>query len=140
MGDRNIYALNGAGRGSEAGVRKVLGVRNAALLTTDLALNRTVGLCVVPAGFVVTGATTVISDVDTNGSPTHAFSVGILSTPALIHAIATTGQAGGTLTTLAAAGLYYKFPVDTEVFMTSTTAAATAAAGTITFQLEGYME
>ncbi len=140
MGDRNVYAANQAGRGSEAGSRKVHGTRAATILTTDLAINRTVGLCVVPAGFVVTGATTVISDVDTNGTPTHAFSVGIAGTPALIHAIATTGQAGGTLTTLAAAGLYYKFPADTEVIMTTTTAAATAAAGTITFQLEGYME
>lgn len=140
MGDRNVYQPNGAGRGSEAGTRKVLGVRNQAILTTDLAVNRTIGLCVVPAGFVVTGATTVITDVDTNGTPTHAFSVGIAGTPALIHAIATTGQAGGTLTTLAAAGLYFKFAADTEVILTTTTAAATAAAGTLSFQLEGYME
>lgn len=140
MGDRNVYARNQAGRGSEAGSRKVHGVRSATLLTTDVALNRTVGLCIAPAGFVVTGATLVISDVDTNGSPTHAYSVGITGTPALIFAIATTGQAGGTNSTLAAAGLYYKFAADTEVIMTTTTASATAAAGTVTFQLEGYME
>lgn len=140
MGDRNVYPLNQAGRGSEAGSRKVLGVRSAALLTTDLALNRTVGLCTAPAGFVVTGVSFVISDVDTNGTPTHAYSIGVSGTPALITAIATTGQAGGTNSTLAAAGLYFKFTADTEIIMTTTTAAATAAAGTCTFQLEGYME
>jgi hypothetical protein len=140
MGDRNVYPLNQAGRGSEAGSRKVLGVRAATLLATDVALNRTVGLCIAPAGFVVTGVAFVISDVDTNGAPTHAFSIGIVGTPALITAIATTGQAGGTLTTLAAVGLYFKFTADIEIIMTTTTGSATAVAGTATFQLEGYME
>lgn len=140
MGDRNVYPLNQAGRGSEAGSRKVFGVRGAAVLTTDLALNRTIGLCVVPAGFVVTGHTLVISDVDTNGTPTHAFTIGDAASANRLATTATTGQAGGTLTTLAATGLYYKFPADTEVILTTTTASATAAAGTITYQLEGYME
>jgi hypothetical protein len=140
MGDRNIYPLNTAGRGSEAGTRKVLAVRNAPTLAADVALNRTVGLLVAPAGFVVTGFTFTISDVDTGGSPTHAFSIGVVGTPALIAAIATTGQAGGTLTTLAAAGNRFKFGADTEIIMTSTTGAATAAAGTVSFELEGYME
>lgn len=140
MGDRNIYPLNTPGRGSEAGARKVLAVRNAAVLTTDLAVNRTVGLLVAPAGFVVTGFTFTITDVDTNASPTHAFSIGVSGTPALIAAIATTGQAGGTLTSLAAAGNRFKFLADTEIIMTTTTASATAAAGTVSFELEGYME
>lgn len=139
MGDRNVYPLNMAGRG-EAAQRQVLSVRSIPLLATDVALNRTVGLLIAPANFVVTGYTFIITDVDTNGSPTHAFSIGIAGTPALIAAIATTGQAGGTLTTLAAAGLYYKFAADTEVIMTSTTGAATAAAGTISFLLEGFIE
>lgn len=140
MGDRNVYALNQAGRGSEAGSRKVMSVRSAAILTTDLALNRTVGLVIVPAGFVVTSHTFVITDIDTNASPTHAFTIGDAGDTDRLATTATTGQAGGTLTALAATGLYYKYPADTEVFMTSTTAAATAAAGTITYLLEGYME
>ena len=139
MGDRNVYALNSTGRGASA-TRQVLAVRGASLLTTDLAINRTVGLLIAPANFVVTGVSFTITDVDTNGTPTHAYSIGIAGTPALLVAIATTGQAGGTTTTLAAAGLNYKFAADTEVIMTTTTAAATAAAGTITFQLEGYIE
>jgi hypothetical protein len=140
MGDRNLYALNQAGRGSEAGTRKVLGVRNATVLTTDLAVNRTMGLCTAPAGFVVTGHTLVISDIDTNGTPLHAFTIGDSASTNRLATTATTGQAGGTLTSLAAAGLYYKFTADTEIILTTTTAAATAAAGTITYQLEGYME
>ncbi len=139
MGDRNVYPLNGPGRG-DSGTRKVIGVRGATVLTTDLALNRTIGLCVAPAGFVITGVTTIVSDLDTNGTPLVQFTVGIAGTPALIHAAATTAQAGGTNTTLAAAGLYFKFAQDTEIIWTTSTAAATAAAGTITFQLEGYME
>lgn len=140
MGDRNVYARNQAGRGSEAGSRKVFGVRSATVNTTDLALNRTLGLCVVPAGFVVTGHTLVISDVDTNGSPAVVFTVGDAGDTDRLATVATTGQAGGTLTSLASTGLYYKYPADTEVYLTITTAAATAAAGTITYQLEGYME
>lgn len=140
MGDRNVYPMNQAGRGSEAGSRKVHGVRAATVLTTDLALNRTIGLCIVPAGFVVTGHTLVISDIDTNATPAHDFVIGDAADPDRFATTATTGRAGGTLTSLAATGLYYKFPADTEIVLTTTTAAATAAAGTITYQLEGYME
>jgi hypothetical protein len=139
MGDRNVYPLNGPGRG-DAGTRKVIGVRGAAILTTDLTLNRTVGLCVVPAGFVVTGHTVVVTDLDTGGSPAVAFTIGDAGDPDRLATAATTAQAGGTLTTLAAAGLYYKYTTDTEIYWTTSTAAATAAAGTITYQLEGYME
>ena len=140
MGDRNIYPLNTVGRGSEAGVRKVIPIRSAAILTTDLALNRTVGLLVAPAGFVVTGHTLVISDIDTNATPTHSFTIGIAGTPDLLATSATTGRTGGTLTSLAAAGLYFKFPENTEIVFTTTAAAATAAAGTVSYFLEGFME
>lgn len=138
MGDRNVYARNQAGRGSEAGSRKVLGVRAATVLTTDLALNRTLGLCIVPAGFVVTGHTVVVSDMDSGTAA--VFTIGDAGDTDRLATVATTMQAGGTLTTLASTGLYYKFPADTEVYLTMTTAAGTPVAGTITYQLEGYME
>lgn len=140
MGDRNIYPMNTPGRGSEAGSRKVISVRGAAVLTSDLALNRTIGLVVAPANFVVTGIRLVITDIDTNASPAHTFTIGDAADTDRLATTANTGQAGGTLTTLAATGDRYKFPADTEVFLTTTTAAATAAAGTLSFELEGYME
>lgn len=140
MGDRNVYLPNTPGRG-DSGNRKVIGVRSQPILTTDLALNRTVGLVTLPAGFVITGHTLVITDIDTNGTPTHAFTIGDSASANRLATTATTGQAGGTLTTLAATGLYYKVPADnTEIIMTTTTAAATAAAGTITYLVEGFME
>lgn len=140
MADRNLYANNTSGRGGESRVRKVLGVRNAPTLPSDVAVNRTLGLCIAPAGFVVTGYSLTITDIDTNGTPTHAFIIGDAADTDRLATTATTGQAGGTLTTLAATGLNYQFPTDTEVFMTSTVGAATAVAGTVTFNLEGYIE
>jgi hypothetical protein len=142
MGDRNVYGLNQAGRGSEAGARKVFGVRSAAVLTTDTAINRTIGLCTAPANFVVTGFTLVMPDVDSNGTPLHAFVLGDAALNNRLATTATTGQAGGTLTTLAATGLYFKYLADTEIILTTTVASATAQASAngLTFQLEGYME
>jgi hypothetical protein len=138
MGDRNVYSLNQAGRGSEAGSRKVFGVRSATVNTTDLAINRTLGLCVVPAGFVVTGHTAVVSDMDSGTAA--VFTIGDAGDTDRLATVATNMQGGTTLTSLAAAGLYYKYLADTEIILTMTTAAGTAVAGTITYQLEGYME
>ena len=53
---------------------------------------------------------------------------------------ATTGQAGGTNTTLAATGLNYEFTADTEIVWKTVAAAATAVAGTIQPRFFGYMK
>lgn len=140
MADRNAYLPNSAGAAGDARDMKTIGIRGQAILTTDLTLNRTVGLCIAPAGFVVQSFTFIITDVDTNASPTHAFVLGDAAVNNRLATTATTGQAGGTLTTLAATGANFQYQADTEIIMTTTTAAATPAAGTITFNLVGYVE
>lgn len=138
MGDRNAYVQPQVGSQGFARTMKAFGGA-VSLLTTDLALNRTTGLFTVPRGFVVTGIDVTITDVDTNGTPLVQFSIGDSGSAARLFAASTLGQAGGTSATLAAAGKFYEFPAETEIIMTCTAAAATAAAGTLTVLLFGYI-
>jgi hypothetical protein len=52
-----------------------------------------------------------------------------------------TGQAGGTLTTLAATGLLYQYTEDTDIVMTASTAAVglPTTAPTALITMEGYI-
>lgn len=139
MADRNAYGQPQTGNQGFARTMKMLGGA-AALLTTDLALNRTTALFVVPKGFVVTGIDVTITDVDTNGSPAILITIGDAGNAARFLASSNIGQAGGNSTTLAAAGKFYELTADTEIVLTVATAAATAAAGTITTYLTGFMK
>ncbi len=141
MANRNLYSQPQVGNQGFARTMKVLGTNGAqALLTTDLALNRTVGLFMVPKGFVLMSVIAVVTDIDTNGSPAVVFAIGDAVDDDRFITGATTGQAGGTNTTLAATGLYYEFPADTEIAWKTTTAAATAAAGTVNVFFTGFMK
>lgn len=139
MADRNAYGQPQTGNQGFSRTMKMLGGA-AALLTTDLALNRTTALFVVPKGFVVTGIDVTITDVDTNGAPAILITIGDAGNAARFLASSNIGQAGGNSTTLAAAGKFYEFTADTEIVLTVATAAATAAAGTITTYLTGFMK
>lgn len=140
MGDRDVYRQPQVGNQGFAGTMKRYGTNGAAaILTTDLALNRTVGLCRVPRGFVLTSISVTVTDLDTGGSPAIAFHIGDAADPDRIISAATTAQAGGTNTTLASTGVRYEFPDETEILWTTSTAAATAAAGTVTVDLFGYI-
>jgi len=139
MADRNAYTQPQVGPQGFGRTMKCLG-SDVALLTTDLALNRTTGLFIVPKGFVLTSLSVVVPDLDTNGAPALVFALGDAADDDRFITAATTGQAGGTNTTLAATGLNYEFTDDTEVFFKATTAAATAAAGTIKPRFFGYMK
>ncbi len=139
MALRNAYTQPQVGNQGFSRTMKCLGA-DVALVAADLALNATVALFVVPKGFVLTSLSVVVPDMDTNGSPTLAFSIGDAASAARFIATATTGQAGGTNTTLVAAGLNYEFTADTEIVWTTTTASATAAAGTIQPRFFGYIK
>jgi hypothetical protein len=139
MPDRNAFTQPQIGGQGFARTMKCLG-SDTALLTTDLALNRTVGLFMAPKGFVLTSLSVVVPDLDTNGAPALVFAIGDASDDDRFITAATTGQAGGTNTTLAATGLNYEFAEDTLIVWKSTTAAATAAAGTIKPRFFGYMK
>lgn len=139
MADRNAFTQPQGGPQGFARTMKCFG-DDIALLTTDLALNRTVGLYVIPKGFVLTSLSVVVPDLDTNGAPALVFHIGDAADPDRLIAAATTGQAGGTNTTLAATGLNYEFTEDTLILWTTATAAATAAAGTIKPRFFGFMK
>lgn len=94
----------------------------------------------IPAGMKVVDWTVDVDDIDTNGSPTAAFKIGVLNAGktdldtgnAIWKTGLTTGQAGGvarmdTLTAMRAGAT----AADRIVGIIPTTAAATVAAGTI---------
>lgn len=139
MADRNAYGQPQVGGQGFARTMKTLGGA-LAILATDLALNRTTALFVVPKGFVATGVYLAATDMDTNGSPTIALKLGDAGDDDRFVAASTIAQAGGSTTTLASTGLYYEFTQDTEIVLTASTAAATAVAGTVTAYLTGFMK
>lgn len=139
MGDRNVYREPQIGLPADAGSACVLG-GDFSLVTGDLALNKTVGLFIVPKGFCVTGVIVNVTDMDTGGSPALVFAIGDSGDDDRFVTGATTAQAGGTNTTLAATGLLYTFTADTEIMWKTTTAAATAAAGTAKVYLVGFVK
>lgn len=138
MADRNAYRQPQTGGQGFARTMKCIG-SDVALVTGDLALNKTVGLFVVPKGFVLTSLSVVVPDLDT-GTPALVFAIGDAVDDDRFITGATTAQAGGTNTTLAASGLNYEFTEDTEIVWKTTTAAATAAAGTVKPRFFGYMK
>ena len=137
MANRNDYTQPQAGLQGFARTGKVYG-RRVNLATTDLALNATVAGFVVPRGFIVTGIIAVATDMDTNGSPTLALSVGDAGSATRFLSSSTIGQAGTSTQTLASTGLLYEFTAHTEIVITASTAAATAAAGTLDLYLVGF--
>jgi hypothetical protein len=127
-----------AGGEGFARTRKVLGVASLAILATDLVTGGQVGAFIVPAGFVLTGINATIPDMDTGATLT--ISIGDAANNARLVAASTAGQAGGSITTLAAAGQYYAFLADTEILVTFPAGPVGATAGNITnFYLEGFM-
>ena len=110
------------------------------LATGALALNKTSALLMVPKGFVCTGIRFRIGDADSNGSPAHAFKIGDSGDDDRLIVASTTGQAGGEVTALADAGFLYEYTADTEVLLTTSTAAATAQAAAFKIALSGYMK
>lgn len=111
-----------------------------ALATGDLALNKTVSLFKVPANFTVVSAVVQVTDMDTNGSPAIAFSIGDSGSASRVVSASTAAQAGGAATINVAAITGYQFTAETEIVWTTTTASATPAAGTVTIYLIGYID
>lgn len=138
MATRTDFTQPQAGLLGEARTRKLLG-RRVTLLTTDLATGSVVEAFVVPAGFTVVGIIAVASDMDSNGSPTLAISVGDSGSSTRFLSSSTIGQAGTTTQTLASTGLLYAYTADTKILVTMTTGSATAVAGTLDLYLDGFV-
>lgn len=140
MGDRVAFKQPQAGARGFARTMKCFGA-DVDLVTGDLALNKTVDLMVIPKGFVLTSLSVVVPDLDSNGTPLLTFAIGDSGDDdRFIATGATTGQAGGTNTTLAATGLNYEFTDDTVITWKTAAAAATAVAGTIKPRFFGYIK
>ena len=122
-----------------ARTRKTFG-RTVTIGTADNVTGNTVGAFMVPAGFVQTGIIAVATDMDSNGSPAMAISVGDSGSGTRLLSSSNIGQAGTSTTTLASTGLLYKYTADTEILVTITTQSATAVAGTLDLRCEGYMD
>jgi hypothetical protein len=109
----------------------------------DIVLNDVIDLGILPANHTVVDAILIADDLDTNGTPTVALDVGIMSgTPgdttsvrtcgSEFFAAATTGQAGGVLRMTKKEGFLVKpTAADRSIGVKFQTAAATAAAGRI---------
>lgn len=128
-----------AGGQGFARTRKTFG-RVVALAAADLVTGNTVGAFVVPKGFVVTGIIAVSSDMDSGGSPALTLSVGDAASGTRYLSAATIGQGGTSTQTLASTGLMFENTADTEILVTVTLQPATAAAGTLVLELDGYMK
>ena len=139
MADRTAYTQPQVGNQGFSRTMKTLGAR-VSLLTTDLAVGKTTAAFVVPKGFVVTGLIAVASDMDANGTPTLTLSVGDAGSGTRYLSASTIGQAGTSTQTLASTGLLYENTAETEILITATAGAATAAAGTLDLYLSGFMK
>jgi hypothetical protein len=138
MAPRIAYTQPQAGPQGFARTKKVFG-GTVNLATTDLVTTAQTSIMKIPAGFTLQSIYAASSDMDSNGSPTLAFNLGDSGSAARFLSASNIGQAGTSTTTLAAAGSYYTFPVDTDIILQPSTNAATAVAGTLTCYLEGFM-
>jgi hypothetical protein len=139
MADRVAYTQPQVGNQGFARTMKTLG-GPLAVLAADAATGNTVQVMKVPKGFVATGVYLALTDIDTNGTPTVSVTLGDSADDDRFVTASTIGQAGGSTTTLAATGLYYEFTADTDIALKFGTGSATAAAGTVTTYLTGFMK
>jgi hypothetical protein len=139
MADRIAFGQPQVGNQGFARTMKTLG-GTVAILAADLVAANTVQVMQVPKGFVLTGIYLALTDVDTNGTPTVTATLGDAGDDDRFVVSSTIGQAGGSTNTLAATGLYYEFTTDTNIALKFPVGAATAAAGTATTYLTGFMK
>lgn len=138
MAPRIGYRQPQAGGQGFARTKKVFGGPALTLVAADVALNAQVAVLRVPKGFVVQSMSGTVGDLDT--AATLMLALGDTGNNARFLAANAIGQAGGALPALAAGGVNYEFPDDTDILLTSTVA-ATALGPTPTFfiLMEGYM-
>lgn len=109
---------------------------NAVTATYTVSSNPTAGdiiqMVKVPRGATVLDVTLTATDMDTNGTPTVAYTVGDTGDADRFITTSTVGQTGGVARMNAATGANYRYTSDTTIDITVGTASATFAAGTLT--------
>lgn len=138
MATRVAYTQPQVGSQGFSRTVKILG-GPIAITAADNVTGGFVALMRVPLGFVLTGVYLALTDIDTNGSPAVLVTLGDAGDDDRIVASSNIGQAGGSTTTLASTGLYYKYTADTDILLKIATQSATAAAGTVTCYLTGFI-
>jgi hypothetical protein len=138
MAPRIAYTQPQVGGQGFSRTKKVLG-GTVSLVAGDLALAAQTSIMKVPAGFTATNLYASATDMDTNGTPTLALSLGDAASLTRLLSSSVIGQAGTATSTIATTGAYYFFAVETDIILSATVASATAAAGTLTCYLEGFM-
>jgi hypothetical protein len=119
---------------------------HASVAVNALAANDVINMFPLPRNALVTGLTLKAdSQLDSNGSPTLTFDVGITGTTQLFMAAsALVGRAAGASfdTTMAAGGKLYKnlTGADLPVFVTAHASAATGVAGTLELEMNYFVE
>jgi hypothetical protein len=107
----------------------------SAALPNTLASGDTVGGPILPAGCVLLGVHLDSDKLDSNGSPTITWNVGISGTAAKFISASTVSQNGGVAPANVGGTVGYTPAADTQVIATVGTAAATKAAGTVRIAL-----
>lgn len=100
-------------------------------LTTSLASGDVIIGPSIPADCTLVDVSVDVSDIDTDGTPLVAFTVGITGTAAKFITTSAAGTTGGIERMNAVGCLGYTPTADTPVLVTMTASAATAAAGTM---------
>jgi hypothetical protein len=131
------YPVSGVGMGGRVSKHE----RGSFALTAALAINDTIALFSLPPRARVTGGFIKSDDLDSNGSPTITYNVGITGTANLFWAASTAGQAGTVDRNMAATGMDYITTAKTPVFLTVLAGPATAVAtGNIVVVIEYMVE
>lgn len=110
--------------------------RKVNIVAADLAAGGIVGMFRLPPFFLVLGAYGLVPDMDT-GTAALVFSVGDAASANRFLASSTAGQAGGTISTIAATGFAFPTYLETEVLFTVNTPSNVAAAGVLEYYLWG---
>ena len=137
MAPRKAYQQPQAGSMGFAHTKKVFGGPTLTLIAADVALNAQVAVFRAPAGFLVQTMVATFGACDSGATLT--MSIGDAASTARFAAASTTPRAGGTVN-LVGTAVGYVFPVDTDVLLTTTAAAAgLGATPTINLTMEGYI-
>lgn len=139
MAPRTGYRQPQAGGQGFARTKKVFGGPTITLTAADVALNAQCAIMRVPKGFVLMALQGTWGDCDSGA--TLSMAIGDAGSNNRFVLTATTMQAGGAVGALAATGLLYEFPDDTDILVTATVAAAgLGPTPTVFLLMEGYMK
>lgn len=138
MAPSTRYRQPQAGAQGFARTKKVFGGPAVTLTAADVALNAQSAIMRVPRGFVLMSLQGTWGDLDTGATLSMAIGDALLNNRFVLTA--TTMQAGGAVGALAATGLLYEFPDDTDILATATVAAVgLGPTPTVFLLMEGYM-